>query len=195
MGYQITTLLALALVPAFLAHAYYRWQSDFLRKLRGPDSSSFLYGNELDVLVQNEVGDCEFKWAREYGNVWRQNGCLGKDRLVVADPTALKYILQVAENNFDKPKDAEKLAEMTFGKGLLWAPSGKVHRRQREIMSPAFSAPQIRALLPVFQNSASKLAQIWKEEVASSGQPVFNVMEWLSRTTLDNIGEGKLSRA
>lgn len=85
---------------------------------------------------------------------------------------------------------------------------GEIHRRQREIMVPAFSAPQIRGLLPVFQNSASKvslsyldvhfgdsghfyqLSQIWKEEVVSSGQSVFNVMEWLSRMTLDNIGEG-----
>ena len=33
---------------------------------------------------------------------------------------------------------------------------GETHQRQREIMNPAFSAPQIRALLPVFQNSASK---------------------------------------
>jgi cytochrome P450 len=59
-------------------------------------------------------------------------------------------------------------------------------------MTPAFSAPQIRALLPVFQNSASKLARIWKEEVISadpSVRSVVNVMEWLSRTTLDNIGE------
>jgi len=50
----------------------------------------------------------------------------------------------------------------------------------------------VRALLPVFQNTASKLAQIWKEEVITadpSGQPIVNVMEWLSRATLDNIGE------
>ena len=77
-------------------------------------------------------------------------------------------------------------------------------------MTPAFAAPQIRALLPVFQNTASKvqfclssniswtdsdsgqyqLVQIWKEEVVSSGKPVVNVMEWLSPTALDNIGEG-----
>jgi hypothetical protein len=38
---------------------------------------------------------------------------------------------------------------------------GEVHRRQREIMTPAFSAPQIRALLPVFQNSASKVNLSW----------------------------------
>jgi hypothetical protein len=51
MGYQITTLIALALVPAFLAHAYYRWRSDPLRKLRGPESRSFLYGGFHRSLV------------------------------------------------------------------------------------------------------------------------------------------------
>ena len=77
-------------------------------------------------------------------------------------------------------------------------------------MNPAFSPSQIRALLPVFQNSASKvhlflgsntprtdsdsgerqLVQIWKEGVVSPGQQVINVMQWLSPTALDNIGEG-----
>ncbi|KAN0129605.1 cytochrome P450 [Lactarius tabidus] len=162
MASQTISLLALTTVLAFLAHAYYRWRNDSLRKLRGPGSSSFLYGNELDVRYQKEVGDCEFKWARKYGNVWRQQGSLGKGRLVVADPTALRYILHVPGNHFGKPMDGQKVVEMTYGKGLVWAPSGiyqgEVHQRQREIMNPAFSAPQIRALLPVFQNSASKLA-------------------------------------
>lgn len=44
--------------------------------------------------------------------------------MVVADPAAVKYILQAAGNTFVKPRDAEKLAEMTFGQGLFWAPSG-----------------------------------------------------------------------
>ncbi|KAI9446021.1 cytochrome P450 [Lactarius indigo] len=190
MGNQITTLLPLVIVSAFLARAYYRWRNDFLRELRGPDSFSFLYGNDTEVLYQKEAGGCEFKWAREYGNVWRQHGCLGKDRLVVADPKALRYILHVPGYHFDRRKDVQKLIEMTSGRGLTWA-TGETHRRQREIMNPAFSAPQMRALLPMFQNSASKLAQILKEGVVAaepSGQLV-NVIEWLSRTTLDVIGE------
>lgn len=44
MTSQITTLLALIVVLAFLARAYYNWRTDFMRRLRGPDSSSFLYG-------------------------------------------------------------------------------------------------------------------------------------------------------
>ncbi|KAI9446009.1 cytochrome P450 [Lactarius indigo] len=191
MGNQITTLLALVVFPAFLAYAYYRRRSDFLRKLRGPDSSSFLYGNDIEVHYQKEVGDREFKWAREYGNVWRQHGCLGRDILVVADPKALRYILHVPDYRFDKPKNVQKTIELMHGRGLIWA-NGETHRRQRGIMNPAFSAPQMRAFLPVFENSASKLAQIWKEGAIAadpSGQPVINVIEWLSRTTLDVIGE------
>ncbi|KAH9173500.1 hypothetical protein EDB89DRAFT_2156067 [Lactarius sanguifluus] len=50
----------------------------------------------------------------------------------------------------------------------------------------------MRAFLPEIENSASKLAQIWKEGVIAadpSGQPVVSVVEWVSRTTLDIIGE------
>ena len=46
------------------------------------------------------------------------------DRLVVADPTALRHILQVPGNHFYKPKQVEDMLEMTLGKGLVWAPSG-----------------------------------------------------------------------
>ncbi|KAH9032515.1 cytochrome P450 [Lactarius hengduanensis] len=191
MGNQIATLLPLVVVPAFLARIYFHWRNDFLRKIRGPDSSSLLYGNDIEVLFQNEVGDCEFKWVREYGNVWRQHGCLGKDHLVVADPEALRYILHVPGYHFDKRKDMQKSTELTFGRGLVWA-TGETHRRQRGVMNPAFSAPQMRTFLPMFQSSASKLAQMLKEEVIDaepSGQLVVDVTGWLSRTTLDIIGE------
>lgn len=43
---------------------------------------------------------------------------------------------------------------------------------------------------------SQQLTQKWKEEVISfdpTGQPVINVTTWLSRTTLDIIGEGKCS--
>ena len=43
---------------------------------------------------------------------------------------------------------------------------------------------------------SSQLTQKWKDEVIAldpTGQPVINVTTWLSRTTLDIIGEGKCS--
>lgn len=82
-------------------------------------------------------------------------------------------------------------------------------------MTPAFFAPQLRTFLPLFQDMALKvrcfvdtdtthevirdlrqLAQKWKDEVISldpTGQPLLNVTPWISRATLDVIGEGKRS--
>ena len=45
--------------------------------------------NDLDVRYQKEVGDCEFKWVREYGNVWRQHGCLGVSEHPIKYPPLL----------------------------------------------------------------------------------------------------------
>jgi hypothetical protein len=53
MASQTISLLALTTVLAFLAHAYYRWRNDSLRKLRGPGSSSFLYGGYHGYLLDS----------------------------------------------------------------------------------------------------------------------------------------------
>ncbi|KAI0284851.1 cytochrome P450 [Russula brevipes] len=208
MGIQVATqfLLAVLVVSVLLTCAYIRRRSSFLRNLQGPASSSFILGNEREIRYQVEVGDCEFKWARQYGAVWRQSGCLGRDRLVVADPKALRHIFHTSGYNFGRPKDALKMTELIFGKGISWA-QGEAHQRQRKIMNPAFFTSQLRTFIPLFQSSAYKaktlilyngnqadltLVQKWKEELIAadpSGQPLVNVMGWLSRTTLDIIGE------
>ncbi|KAI0284849.1 cytochrome P450 [Russula brevipes] len=191
MDAQSATLLALLAISVLLTRTYIRRRSSFLRDLQGPASPSYLLGNVVDVRYQVEVGDREFKWARKYGAVWHQSGCFGRDRLVVADPKALQYILHTSGYRFVKAPEALKMIELLLGKGLVWAHGGS-HQRQRKIMNPAFFAPQLRTFLSLFQNSAYKLVQKWKEELIpadSSGEPLVNVTGWLSRTTLDIIGE------
>ncbi|KAI0253566.1 cytochrome P450 [Lactifluus subvellereus] len=191
MNTQITILLAILAVSVLLARTYIRRRNSFLRTLQGPQPSSLLFGSDVDFRHQNEVGDCEFKWARQYGSAWRQQGCFGIDRLAVADPKTLQYILHTSAYHFIKPIEVLKSIELLFGKGIAGT-HGEVHQRQRKIMTPAFFAPQLRTFLSLFQNSASKLVQIWKEELITtnaSGQPLVNVTGWLSRTTLDIIGE------
>ena len=80
-------------------------------------------------------------------------------------------------------------------------------------MTPAFFAPQLRTFLPLFQDMALKvrclvdthttqkvirdlrqLTQKWKDEVIAldpTRQSLVDVTPWLSRATLDIIGEGK----
>jgi hypothetical protein len=101
MDAQPNVLLTLLVtVIASLAFAYIRRRNSFLARLRGPKSPSlwigkhgverekkkfpFFFGlttcdigNEGDIYYQNEVGDCEFKWMRQFGSAWRRRGCLG----------------------------------------------------------------------------------------------------------------------
>ena len=95
----MTGILALlcTLLAGFslLAFIYILRRDRYLAELRGPEPSSFwlgnflkstscnirlirrFSGNETDIRYQNEVGDCEFKWMREYGSAWRRAGCFG----------------------------------------------------------------------------------------------------------------------
>ncbi|KAH9012298.1 cytochrome P450 [Lactarius pseudohatsudake] len=172
---------------SLIALLYSRRRSRSLRDLRGPASSSFWLGNEADIRYQNEVGDCEFKWMREYGSAWRRTGCLGTDRLMLADPKALKHILHSPGYHYPKTIDRAQVSRIV---GLA-AAEGQAHRRQRKIMNPAFSAHQMQSFLPLFHGTASKLVQKWKEVIAAdpSGQPLVNVVGWFSRASLDIIGE------
>ncbi|KAI0308933.1 cytochrome P450, partial [Amylostereum chailletii] len=172
-----------------------------LKYLRGPKASSFWLGNLGDVRYQKEVGDADFRWMAEYGSAWRINGVFGEDQLMIADPKALQYcrittyILQTSGYRFPKKPDIVGSIRMILGEGIVWA-HGKSHQRHRRIMSPAFSAQQLRTFLSLFLRAANKVSQKWKDEVIpndESGEPVFNVHKWLSRTTLDVIGEGTLS--
>ncbi|KAH9173526.1 cytochrome P450 [Lactarius sanguifluus] len=175
---------------SLIAFLYSCRRSRSLRDLRGPASSSFWLGNEADIRYQNEVGDCEFKWMREYGSAWRRTGCLGTDRLMLADPKALKHILHSAGYHYSRAIVRVQFFRMAIGNGIA-AAEGQAHRRQRKIMSPAFSAHQIQSFLPLFHGTASKLVQRWKEVLAAnpSGQPLVNVVGWFSRVSLDIIGE------
>ncbi|KAH9025548.1 cytochrome P450 [Lactarius hengduanensis] len=135
--------------------------------------------NEADIRYQDEVGDCEFKWMREYGKCvasdwmpwWSQT-----DRLMVADPKASKHILHSAGYHYPKTIDRAQFIRLLAGNGLV-AAEGQAHHRQRKIMTPAFGTHQ--------------LVQKWKEVIAAdpSGQPLVNVVGWFSRASLDIIGE------
>ncbi|KAI0319080.1 cytochrome P450 [Amylostereum chailletii] len=180
-----------------------------LKYLRGPKPSSFWLGMphytfsreiiSLDIVnrqlgdlrYQKEVGDKDFSWMTEYGSAWRINGVLGEEELMVADPKALQYILQTSGYRF--PKKTEIVATFRFilGEGIVWA-HGEQHQRHRKIMTPAFFAPQLRTFLSLFLRAENKVSQKWKDEILAndeSEEPVLNVHKWLSRTTLDVIGE------
>ena len=96
MGVLITLASTFLAWSTILVILYVRRRGGSLRHLKGPEPSTFWLGitppflfpvvvkligwplgNEADIRYQNEVGDCEFKWMREYGSAWRRTGCFG----------------------------------------------------------------------------------------------------------------------
>jgi hypothetical protein len=101
---------------------------------------------------------------------------------------------------------------MFLGPGIAYA-QGLDHKRHRKILTPAFGAAEMRALLPAFREVVQRVCRmlwiawfligvltcilcfqmvtLWREHIESTGKTneVMDVSSWLSRATLDIIGE------
>ncbi|KAF5321513.1 hypothetical protein D9619_001359 [Psilocybe cf. subviscida] len=155
----------------------------------GPEPESFALGN-LPELFQSQVGEPDFKFQRLYGDVTRIKGPFGEDRLLISDPKALQYIFHTSGYNFLKWPERTEISRILMGRGLLWA-DDEIHKRQRKVMLPGFGAPESKSFVPIFRRVASELTAQWTDILASSPDQsaVINVATWLSRATMDSIGE------
>ncbi|KAI0356394.1 PAH-inducible cytochrome P450 monooxygenase PC-PAH 4 [Trametes cingulata] len=177
--------LAIGLVLIFLRLARRRKS---IRQIPGPPAVSSLLGHEYELNQQDQVGDLELKWLNEYGPTWRIKGAFGTDVLMTADPKALQHIYHKSAYNYVKRRSQNMASYMIMGAGIGYVQGGD-HQRHRKIMNPAFSAPQLRSFLPLFQRNVGKLVEKWRVELSSSSDLDVMVNTWISRTTLDIIGE------
>ncbi|KAI0721329.1 cytochrome P450 [Cerioporus squamosus] len=183
--------LLLAAFLSFLAifvAAVRRHRSRSLDNIRGPPSPSWLHGHAIALTRQQEVGELDFKWMKEYGATWRIGSHLGTQELMTADPKALQHIFMKSGYNYGKRKDVQVLTKMFLGPGIV-AVEGEAHQRHRKIMNPAFSAPQLRTFLSLFQDLGLKMCEKLKPEVAENPDKTVFINKWLARTTLDIIGQ------
>ncbi|KAK0434781.1 cytochrome P450 [Armillaria borealis] len=179
-------LSACAFTLAYIV--YKRFTRISLSHVKGPESSSFLYGN-FPELLQSQAGEKDFEWQKTYGDVIRIHAPLGGERLFITDPKALSYIYQ-SGYNFIKSPSRSALSRITLGPGLLNV-EGEQHRRQRKIMTPGFGSSEAKAFVPVFLSYASKMANKWRDMISMDATETITVdiPEWTSRATLDAIGE------
>ncbi|CAE7228755.1 unnamed protein product [Rhizoctonia solani] len=158
-----------------------------LRELPGPPNESFIFGN-LKRIFASPNSIIHESWLEEYGSTIRYRGFLSSYRLFTVDPRALTYVMAQADS-FPKPENVRRSLADVLGEGLLFS-EGETHKRQRRIMNPSFGPVQVRELVPVFWQKSHKLKDAWLNLIKSSpeGQPVIDVLPWLSRATLDIIG-------
>ncbi|EGN92782.1 hypothetical protein SERLA73DRAFT_116913 [Serpula lacrymans var. lacrymans S7.3] len=186
---DLLTLSAGLLVCALLSGIYHRYTRISLADVPGPKSLSFIFGH-LRELYQSRVGTVEFKWQDLYGGVIHLKGIIGEDALLISDAKALQYIYQTSGYNFLKQPERRIVSRLMTGHGLLWA-DGEDHRRQRKVMLPGFGGPESKALLSVFKACAESLTARWTDllDGADTQSVDLNIPAWLSRATLDAIGE------
>ncbi|TBU30193.1 cytochrome P450 [Dichomitus squalens] len=159
-----------------------------IKHIRGPPSPSFILGHEAAIAHQEEAGTLDTQWMKEYGPTWRVRGAFGTDVIMSADPKAIQHVFQKSGYNYPKKESQNFLGWLLAGPGIA-AVRGQDHQRQRKIMNPAFSVPQLRSFLPLFQRIATKLSNKWKGELVATGELSLLLNKWLLRATLDVIGE------
>ncbi|KAG6903285.1 hypothetical protein C0995_000180 [Termitomyces sp. Mi166 len=160
-----------------------------LRRLSGPPCPSLLMGN-LREMDNQENTNLLATWEEKYGPTYVYHGFLAGPRLITTDPTALAHVLAHA---YDYPKPdfvRDSLASMGAGYHGILTAEGDTHRRQRRILSPAFSKPHLATLAPVFAEKATQLRDLWLAQVdAHPSPPRIDVLAPSARATLDVIGE------
>ncbi|KJA14310.1 hypothetical protein HYPSUDRAFT_150573 [Hypholoma sublateritium FD-334 SS-4] len=184
-------LLALAAAAALRPVARLLWRQlrSPLRALPGPPAPSWLYGNLAELHEQENTG-LVARWTARYGPILVYRGFLSGPRLLTTDPVAIAHVLGNADD-YPKPDFVrDSLAAMTAGRDGLLVVEGTVHRRQRKILAPAFSAAHIRTLTPIFYDKATELRDIWLATLdATDPRPKrTDVLAGLGRATLDVIG-------
>ncbi|KIK95802.1 hypothetical protein PAXRUDRAFT_826654 [Paxillus rubicundulus Ve08.2h10] len=194
LAFDLWTLgVALLLVSFYVLADFIAllWRQCFspLRNLRGPPSPSSLFGNLREMYNQENTG-LLYDWDATYGSTYAYKGFLGGSRLMTTDVTAVTHIL-THSYAYQKPDFVrDSLAAMGTGHAGLLTTEGDVHKRQRRILAPAFTAAHITSLAPIFWDKATELRDIWIQLANEDSQRTspIDVLTWLSRATLDVIG-------
>ncbi|KAF9024741.1 cytochrome P450 [Hymenopellis radicata] len=177
---------ALVIALVLLFERFWRRRSP-VSLVPGPPSPSWLLGHERVLSAQDQAGDLEFPWFREYGATFRVKGCLSEEKLMTADAKAIQHILHASGYRYPKPGDSRHALTELLGNGVAGA-EGATHQRQRKVLNPAFSATQLRTFSSIFQ-SLSKKFTVRLQGASREGGQIVNIHLWLSRVTLDALGE------
>ncbi|KAJ7664860.1 cytochrome P450 [Mycena rosella] len=174
------TLLSYALFQ--LVKFLYDQYASPLRGMVGPRNPSLLLGHFKELEEDSMLTE---KWKAQYGLNFQMKGLFSVRELYTADTKALSHIA-VHTDTYQKPAFVRYHLAQIVGEGLLVV-EGDDHRRQ----NPAFGVPQIRELTSVFVDKSHQLRDIWASEIAPAvgGSARIEVLSWVSKMTLDVIGQ------
>ncbi|KAI1771885.1 cytochrome P450 [Hypoxylon cercidicola] len=187
------TLLTLFLVQYVVAKVYriilYPNFLSPLRHLPGPKDHNLLLGQEVKKFQADSPASVQLQWSRNWPEApfIRYISFIGKEVLLVNSLAAHKAVLQTHVYDFVKPPFFAGLVDEIVGTGLLFA-EGEAHKHERRLLAGPFSVPSMRKLIPVFREKAKALSGVFEQVLGDKPYASFEVMETLSKSTMDTIG-------
>ncbi|KZP25792.1 cytochrome P450 [Athelia psychrophila] len=155
--------------------------------LGGPTRPSFFFGVSKYLAASKDGSLILEKWAEEHGPTFYIPTALGSSELVITDPKAISHIYSNDTYGYIQTGFMRLFFEMLVGKGVIWAEHDN-HKRQRKMLTPAFSNSAIRNLSPLFTDSAYKIRDAWDGLLEQSGEAVIDVQAWMNKVSLDSVG-------
>ncbi|KAJ6527707.1 cytochrome P450 [Mycena capillaripes] len=160
-----------------------------IRDIPGPPSPSWIFGHMRQLLLAPRYGAQEFLWLKEYGSVYAVKECFGQDRLMVADPVALQYVLN--SSKFCRAPITDNMGTLLFGQKSVIIAKGNEHRRLRSALNVGFTAAAVRSYQPIFKKVAEMISAQF-EDFPTAPTDICSV---ISPATLSAISEAILGHS
>ncbi|KAK7015184.1 hypothetical protein VNI00_019164 [Paramarasmius palmivorus] len=179
------------LVLSVIAGTYFIRRRRQLKGIRGPKADSFLLGVEYQLQLEDYAAELRLKWTEEYGPTYKIPGCFGQNILVTSDPRAVHHVLHEHVIDYPFTNDIRHLFGLLFGESVITL-YGSDHKRQRRVLSPAFSITHMKSFTPLFQRHITQLISQWNATM-KKGAETWDVIPWLHKVTLDIIGQSSFN--
>ncbi|KAJ7573484.1 cytochrome P450 [Mycena floridula] len=185
-----TDLTVFAAVSSlFLLIRYVRAKREPVKKLPIAPSgeASWIWGHEYSIW-ETQVNRKYMEWTAELGPVYRIKAAFfQRDVIVAGDNASSNHILQNAYK-YEKAPAFLPLTTKLLGRGVVWA-HGEEHKRQRRLITPAFTVAAIKGMEPDVLVCAETLSTRLKARIMSQGsEVVVNIEPEVASCTLDIVG-------
>ncbi|KAJ7056137.1 cytochrome P450 [Mycena amicta] len=188
LAFLILALLSAVWVVNLMREEHRRKQA--ISKIPGPPSPSWLFGNLLQTEITTKFGELESVWRKAYGAVYRFKGSFGRNRLMVADPTALQFIYN--SNDFENSPSLQALITWLYSEAAIIARKGNDHRRLRAAMNVGFTPAVVHNYQPIFERVAQRISEKLEIALLNSQSMAVDMVPLLSEATLSSISEAAL---
>lgn len=184
-----------AFLAWFAARIYVTKYHGPFSKLPGPKRAHWLIGNGIEVMNLTPK-DAHQRWLDGTEGTVKIPRVLGQHYACVTDDLKASQYMWTHPDLFIKPEGGRKILEDALGLGLV-AAEGKLHRRQRRVLNPAFGWPQLVPMAPtIFEKAYELQRKMFRTlEEPDGGKGVdhvpgkrkLDVLSFVSQATLDII--------